>query len=77
MNEEVELKEEAEVKQGIVKWFSEHKGYGFIQGENGEKDCFMHHSELPEGYEPKEGEKVKFTPHKTDKGLSALKIRKS
>lgn len=31
---------------GIVKWFNQTKGYGFLQPENGSKDVFVHVSEL-------------------------------
>ncbi|MBW1679534.1 MAG: cold-shock protein, partial [Deltaproteobacteria bacterium] len=31
--------------EGIVKWFSEKKGYGFIEQEEG-KDLFVHHSAI-------------------------------
>ena len=31
---------------GIVKWFNQTKGYGFLQPENSSKDIFVHVSEL-------------------------------
>ena len=36
---------------GTVKWFNDAKGFGFITPENGEKDCFVHHTAIQaEGY---------------------------
>lgn len=32
--------------KGTVKWFNTKKGYGFIQPESGEKDIFIHVSQL-------------------------------
>lgn len=60
---------------GIVKWFNDAKGYGFI--ESGGKDYFIHYKEIQaEGFKSlKEGDKVNFTPSKSDKGLIALKLR--
>ncbi|MCL7660134.1 cold shock domain-containing protein, partial [Klebsiella pneumoniae] len=31
---------------GIVKWFNNEKGFGFIMPESGGKDLFAHHSEI-------------------------------
>jgi CspA family cold shock protein len=33
------------MEKGIVKWFSDKKGYGFIHRESGE-DAFVHHSAI-------------------------------
>lgn len=34
------------MSKGTVKWFNTKKGYGFIQPENGEKDIFVHITQL-------------------------------
>ena len=47
---------------GIVKWFNEQKGYGFIQPDNGQKDIFVHISAVERAglRTLKEGQKVQF-----------------
>jgi cold shock protein len=48
---------------GIVKWFNDAKGYGFISNEAGGEDVFVHYSALPEsgGYRSlSEGQRVQF-----------------
>jgi CspA family cold shock protein len=47
---------------GTVKWFNDAKGFGFITPENGEKDCFVHHSAIQgQGFKSlAEGEKFEF-----------------
>lgn len=47
---------------GTVKWFNNTKGFGFITPENGERDCFGHHSSIQgEGFKTlNEGERVEF-----------------
>ncbi len=47
---------------GIVKWFNDAKGFGFITPENGEKDCFVHHTAIQaQGFKSlAEGERVEF-----------------
>ncbi|HXG44890.1 MAG TPA: cold-shock protein [Gemmatimonadales bacterium] len=61
---------------GTVKWFNEAKGFGFITPENGQKDCFVHHSAiLGEGFKTlTEGERVEFDVVQGAKGPAAEKV---
>ena len=63
---------------GTVKWFSNVKGYGFIEVEDG-KDVFVHYSAIEEdGYRSlKEGESVEFTIENGDKGPQAANVTKA
>jgi cold shock protein len=63
---------------GTVKWFNDTKGFGFITPENGEKDCFVHHTAIKaDGFRTlAEGQKVEFDVVKGPKGLQAQNVRK-
>lgn len=61
---------------GVVKWFNNAKGYGFITPDSGEQDVFVHFSAIEmEGYRTlKEGQRVEFEVEQGPKGLHALKL---
>ena len=65
------------MEQGTVKWFSDQKGYGFIEQENGE-DIFVHHSEISgSGFKSlSEGDRVTFDIGQGKKGLAAQSVKK-
>ena len=48
--------------KGTVKWFDEHRGYGFIQPEDGSKDAFIHISAVEQAglRTLREGQKVSY-----------------
>ena len=62
---------------GIVKFFSDSKGFGFITPDAGGKDIFAHHTEIQmEGYKSlKEQQKVEFEVRDGPKGPAASNIR--
>jgi CspA family cold shock protein len=59
--------------QGVVKWFDEKKGYGFITAPDGGPDIFVHYSGIQgEGFRTlTEGEPVQFTMVVSEKGPKA------
>jgi len=59
--------------KGTVKWFNERKGFGFIQGEDGE-DYFVHHTALPQGVFIRDNDRVSFEPVETDRGKQAKDV---
>ncbi len=62
---------------GVVKWFNNAKGYGFVTPDQGENDVFVHFSSITmEGYKTlKEGQKVQFEMTEGPKGLHASDIK--
>ncbi|OQY59333.1 MAG: cold-shock protein [Desulfobacteraceae bacterium 4572_88] len=63
--------------EGIVKWFSDRKGFGFIEQENGE-DIFVHHSAInASGFRSlSEGDRVSFDVEEGRKGPAAANVSK-
>jgi cold shock protein len=61
---------------GTVKWFNDSKGFGFITPEGGEKDLFVHHSNIAgEGFKSlREGARVEFDREESDKGPVATNV---
>ena len=60
---------------GIVKWFSDKKGYGFIEQEDG-PDIFVHHSGVEgEGFKTlHDGDRVTFDIEQGQKGPAAVNV---
>jgi len=63
--------------KGIVKWFNQKKGYGFLISEDG-KEIFVHFSSIQgEGFKTlREGDEVKFEITEGEKGEEATNVVK-
>lgn len=64
------------MSKGIIKWFNNEKGYGFING-SVDEDIFVHYTAIKQdGYKTlSEGQTVEFDLVKTEKGLQATNVR--
>ena len=69
------VRRENVLPKGTVKWFSNEKGYGFIERAEGE-DVFVHFSAITmDGYKSlQEGQRVEFEVVQGQKGLQAANV---
>lgn len=66
---------ESSILKGVVKWFNDAKGFGFIEHTSG-RDVFVHYSVIAsEGFKTlKDGETVEYEIKEGPKGLQAAKV---
>ncbi len=62
---------------GIVKWFNDDKGFGFIKPDDDGKDLFVHHNAIQgSGFRSlAEGAKVSFDAEQGPKGPAATNVQ--
>ena len=66
-----------QVENGVVKWFSDARGYGFVHdGDEDSEQFFVHFSAIEmDGFKTlKAGQKVTYTLKQTDKGVQAVNV---
>ena len=63
--------------KGIVKWFNQKKGFGFIERDDSGADVFVHFSQIAEDAQKlAEGDRVEFDIEEMPRGLRARNVRK-
>ena len=65
------------MEQGIVKWFNDAKGFGFITRDSNNEDIFVHFSAInANGFRSlQEAQRVQFNVVRGPKGLQAEKVQ--
>ena len=68
----------ADTVKGVVKWFNDAKGFGFIEHTSG-KDVFVHYSVIEaDGFKTlKDGEEVEYEIKEGPKGLHAVRVQRA
>lgn len=61
------------MKRGVVKFFNETKGFGFIKAEDSQEDIFVHVTGLTDKI--RENDHVEFEVQNGKKGLNAVNVR--
>jgi len=60
--------------QGIVVYYNQEKGYGFIDSKEHSEDIFVHHSKIKNASSLSEGQEVEFEVKSSSKGLNAINV---
>jgi CspA family cold shock protein len=61
--------------KGKIKWYNDMKGFGFIEGEDG-NDVFVHRTSIQTGISLYEGDQVEYEIEDSDKGQRAINVKK-
>ena len=70
---QVETEDEDGLHSGIVSFFNEAKGYGFIKESGSQESYFVHITAVEQV--PREGDKVTFKVEKNERGLAAVEVK--
>jgi CspA family cold shock protein len=62
------------MNEGIVKFFNNSKGFGFITPSNGGEDVFVHQTGLVDAIS--ENDKVRYNLERGKKGMNAVNVEK-